>query len=73
MAGGRLHSFQHYLCSTCANSGVPELVVMRWLGHTGSRMVKRYDHLHDCAAQEHQQRVDVCAGLITADDSPVPE
>ena len=44
---GGLHSFRHYSCSVSANSGVPELVVMRWLGHRNSDMVKRYYHLHD--------------------------
>jgi hypothetical protein len=29
---GRLHLFRHYFCSVCANTGVPEQVVMRWLG-----------------------------------------
>lgn len=44
---GRLHSFRHYFCSTCANSGVPERVVMAWLGHQDSEMVAHYYHLHD--------------------------
>lgn len=30
---GRLHSFRHYFCSTCANGGEPETVVRKWLGH----------------------------------------
>ena len=33
---GRLHSFRHYFCSTCANTGIPERVVMAWLGHSSS-------------------------------------
>ncbi len=36
---GRLHSFRHYFCSTCANSHVPELTVRNWLGHRDSRMI----------------------------------
>ncbi|MDB5348489.1 MAG: integrase family protein [Schlesneria sp.] len=44
---GRLHSFRHYFCSNCANSKVPERVLMKWLGHRNSRMVHRYYHLHD--------------------------
>jgi integrase len=39
---GRLHSFRHYFCSNCANSKVPERVLMSWLGHRNSRMVHRY-------------------------------
>lgn len=54
---GRLHSFRHYFCSTCANTGVPEQVVMRWLGHQDSLMVRHYYHLHDDEAQRQMQRV----------------
>ncbi len=56
-ADGRLHSFRHYSCSTCANTGVPEQVVMHWLGHRSSRMVRHYYHLHDDEAQRQMQRV----------------
>jgi integrase len=44
---GRLHSFRHFFCSLCANRGVPQAVVMRWLGHRDSLMVQHYYHLHD--------------------------
>jgi integrase len=54
-ADGRPHSFRHYFCSTCANSGVPENMVMRWLGHRSSEMVQHYYHLHD---EEAKQRMD---------------
>ena len=56
-ADGRLHSFRHYFCSVCANTGVPEQVVMRWLGQQSSRMVRHYYHLHDDEAQRQMQRV----------------
>lgn len=46
-ADGRLHSFRHYFCSTCANNNIPEQMVMQWLGHQESDMVKHYYHLHD--------------------------
>lgn len=49
---GRLHSFRHYFCSVCANSGVPEPMVMRWLGHRSSEMVQHYYHLHDQDAKQ---------------------
>ena len=55
---GRLHSLRHYFCSTCSNSGVPEQVVMRWLGHRSSEMIKRYYHLHDSEARQQMSRVD---------------
>lgn len=54
---GRLHSFRHYFCSICANSGVPEQVVMRWLGHQHSAMVQHYYHLHDEEAQRQMKRL----------------
>jgi integrase len=56
-ANGRLHSFRHYFCSTCANSGVPEQVVMAWLGHRDSAMVRHYYHLHDDEAQRQMKRL----------------
>lgn len=56
-ADGRLHSFRHFFCSTCANSGVPEQVVMAWLGHRDSAMVRHYYHLHDDEAQRQMKRV----------------
>lgn len=55
---GRLHSFRHYFCSTCANMGVPEQVVKEWLGHSDSKMVKHYYHLHHDEAQRQMQRLD---------------
>jgi integrase len=57
-ADGRLHSFRHYFCSTCANEGVPEQVVMAWLGHRDSKMVKHYYHLYQEEAQRHMKRLD---------------
>jgi integrase len=54
---GRLHSFRHFFCSTCANSGVPEQVVMAWLGHRDSAMVRHYYHLHDEEAQRQMKRL----------------
>lgn len=54
---GRLHSFRHYFCSVCANEGIPEQVLMTWLGHANSRMIKRYYHLHNAEAQRQMRRV----------------
>jgi integrase len=62
---GRLHSFRHYFCSVCVNTGVPEQVVMRWLGHQDSKMVKHYYHLHDDEAQRQMQRVKFVGGSAT--------
>jgi integrase len=54
---GRLHSFRHDFCSVCANTGVPEQVLMTWLGHANSRMIRRYYHLHDTEAQRQMQKL----------------
>jgi len=66
-ADGRLHSFRHFFCSVCANTGVPEQVVMRWLGHQSSRMVRHYYHLHDEEAQRQMERVQFLSPTGTCD------
>lgn len=48
---GRMHSFRHYFVSMCASNGVPERVVMEWVGHADSTMVRHYFHLHDEESQ----------------------
>jgi len=55
---GRLHSFRHYFCSQCAQIGVPEQIVMSWLGHSSSKMVRHYFHLHDDESQRQMRRMD---------------
>jgi integrase len=37
--------------------GVPEQVVMAWLGHADSKMVRHYYHLHDDEAQRQMRRL----------------
>jgi integrase len=54
---GRLHSFRHYFCSTSATNGVPEQILMSWLGHEDSKMVRHYYHLHDKPSQEQMARL----------------
>ncbi len=54
---GRLHSFRHYFCSTCANAAVPERILMAWLGHRNSKMVQHYYHLHDDESKKHMARI----------------
>ncbi len=58
----RLHSFRYYFCSTCANSGVPERMVMEWLGHVDSEMVRHYYHLHDEEARRRMADLDFLGG-----------
>jgi integrase len=67
---GRLHSFRHFFCSTCANGGVPEQVVKEWLGHRDSVMVRHYYHLHDEEAQRQMSRLrflEESGGSVVAD------
>lgn len=59
---GRLHSFRHYFCSTCSNSGVPERIVMDWLGHADSEMIRHYYHLHDEEAKRRMDSLDFLGG-----------
>jgi integrase len=54
---GRLHSFRHYFCSLCANNNVPVMVVMEWLGHRDSAMVRHYYHLYDVESRRHMERL----------------
>lgn len=59
---GRLHSFRHFFCSACANQGVPERMVIKWLGHKDSSMLRVYYHMNDDDAQRQIQRVDFGGG-----------
>ena len=70
---GRLHSFRHFFCSTCAQSGVPEHVVMSWLGHSSSKMVRHYFHLFDEESQRQMQRISFrgnAGRAVAAGDGP---
>ncbi|MEK6262950.1 MAG: site-specific integrase [Planctomycetota bacterium] len=62
---GRLHSFRHFFCSQCANNGVPERVVMDWLGHADAEMVRRYYHLDPQESRRQMNRVLI--PVVTAD------
>ena len=69
---GRLHSFRHYFCSECANGNVPMQMVMDWLGHQDSRMVRYYYHLADQRAQDEMKRltfVNTPSSKDTSDDA----
>lgn len=55
---GRLHSFRHYFCTLCVDINVPMNVVMAWLGHSDSRMVRHYYHLRDAESRRHSQAMD---------------
>ena len=53
----RLHAFRHYFASFSSNNGTPERMVMDWLGHADSEMVRHYYHLHDMPSQEQMARI----------------
>lgn len=53
---GRWHSLRHYLCSVCANAGIPERIVRSGLD-TGEKLVHRYYHLHDGESQRQMARI----------------
>ncbi|MAT14405.1 MAG: hypothetical protein CMJ46_03955 [Planctomyces sp.] len=62
---GRVHSFRHFFCSQCANGGVPEPVVKKWMGHSkDSQMFERYYHLNDRDSRTHMFRLN----LLDLDD-----
>ena len=62
-ANGRLHSFRHFFCSTCANNNVPERVIMDWLGHADSGMIRHYFHLHNDEARRRMDSLDFLGGV----------
>ena len=66
-ADGRPHGFRHFFCSLCANRGVSQRVVMRWLGHKDSRMVEHYYHLHDDEARRQMGRVRLFDGASASE------
>jgi integrase len=59
---GRLHSFRHAFCSTCANDGVPERMLMEWLGHSNSELIRHYYHLYDAEARRRMDQLDFLGG-----------
>ncbi|MBL8829989.1 MAG: site-specific integrase [Planctomycetaceae bacterium] len=68
---GRLHSFRHYFISACAGNRVPERVVMEWVGHADSDMVRHYFHLHVEESKGQMNGVDFLgtAGCTSGDVS----
>lgn len=65
---GRLHSFRHYFCSMCADRGVPEQMLMNWLGHRDSDMVKRYYHASRDEAQRMMRQIQFADGPAPVND-----
>ncbi|MBP86203.1 MAG: hypothetical protein CMJ64_05730, partial [Planctomycetaceae bacterium] len=44
------------------NTGVPERMVMAWLGHANSEVIRHYYHLHDEDAQRRMNSLDFLGG-----------
>jgi integrase len=56
---GRFHSFRHFFCSQCANQNIPQQMVMEWVGHADSEMVRHYYHLHDTEARNRMNQLNL--------------
>lgn len=67
LVDGRLHSFRHYFVSRCAADNVSERMVMEWVGHADSAMVRHYYHMVD---QEARRRMDALDLLGQRTDGP---
>jgi integrase len=70
---GRVHSFRHYFASAAANSGVAEQVLMDWLGHRESDMIRHYYHLRrDESHRQMSKLPSIIVALPAIDSGPVP-
>lgn len=65
---GRLHSFRHYFISRCAAGRASERVVMDWVGHANSAMVRHYFHLHDEESQRQMKGLNLLGGAAGRSD-----
>ncbi|HLJ92172.1 MAG TPA: site-specific integrase [Gemmataceae bacterium] len=57
IAAGRLHSFRHYFCSMSSDHDVPEQLLMAWLGHRDSEMIRHYYHLRQDEARRQMAKI----------------
>jgi integrase len=58
---GRLHSFRHFFCSWSADNRTPEQMLMAWLGHRESEMIRHYYHLRQDEARRQMDRMPFAA------------
>jgi integrase len=70
---GRMHGFRHFFVSLCATSGVPERVVMEWVGHADSSMVRHYFFLHDDEAKRYMNGLNVFEKTAGCSDGQIPK
>ena len=53
-----LHSFRHFFETECVNAGVPQLMIDRWMGHTGGKsMASVYYAIRDKESQAFISRL----------------
>lgn len=73
----RAHNFRHTVATRMINSGVPQHIVQRYLGHATPDMTAVYAHIHDQTMKEEYAKyrgkvVDV-TGKVVAQNSIVDE
>src|SRR4051794_28061691 len=66
ITAGRLHSLRHFFSSMSADNGVSEQMLMAWLGHRDSEMIRHYYHMRPDEARRQM-------GKLPALGSPAKE
>lgn len=51
------HCFRHFFSSYCAGMGIPQQMLMDWMGHRTDSMAKRYYHSDDVASLRNIQKL----------------
>ena len=65
----RSHSLRHFYISMCASAGVPQRLVLSWVGHHSSELISIYFTLHD---EESDRAVHKLADSTWGDQSKAP-
>lgn len=47
----KTHTLRHYFASLCANSSISYRLALAWMGHSSSKILDLYYHLHDSESQ----------------------
>ena len=70
ISNGRVHSFRHFFCSMSADNGVPEQMLMAFLGHRDSAMIRHYYHMQQDEARKQMKKLPSLdsQGIATAAD-----
>lgn len=53
----KTHSLRHYFASLCANSSISYRLALAWMGHSSSKILDLYYHLHDAESQAAMKRL----------------